>query len=158
MYYLCVSTEAEHDVVDEVLKHKVVVIVGRSQLNILDDELVQHDVHRDHGLLQLIEVAVVLLRDLTPQHLGPDTASQTVRTTSLEILLRQRRVIHVQHLHSQLIPDTIMMMMILVKMMMMILIIMMIQLLMILILQSCSAKMKFFVMLNVKEKFHFFRA
>ena len=25
-------------------------------------------------------------------------------------------------------------------------------------LQSCSAKMKFFVMLNVKEKFHFFRA
>ena len=129
MYYLCVSTEAEHDVVDEVLKHKVVVIIGRGQLHILDDELVQHDVHRDHRLLQLIEVAVVLLRDLTPEHLGPDTTSQTVRTTSLEILLRQRRVIHVQHLHSQLIPDTIMMMMMIQMMTLMMILILMIPLL-----------------------------
>ena len=36
-------------------------------------------------------------------HLGPDTASETVRTASLEIFLTERRVIHVQHLDPELV-------------------------------------------------------
>ena len=49
--YLSVPAEAEHDVVDLVLEDEVVVIIGGSQLDILDDELIQHDVYCDHCLL-----------------------------------------------------------------------------------------------------------
>ena len=58
---LSVPTEAKHDVVNLILEHEVIIIVGGSQLDVLDDELVEHDVHRDHRLLQLIVVHLVLL-------------------------------------------------------------------------------------------------
>ena len=48
---LSVPAEAEHDVVDLVLEDEVVVIIGGGQLDILDDELIQHDVYCDHCLL-----------------------------------------------------------------------------------------------------------
>ena len=102
--HLRVTAEAQHDVVDLVLEHKVVVIVGGGQLYVLDDKFVQHDVNSDHSLLEFIIVTVVLLRYLTTEDLGPDTASETVRTSSLEIFLGQRSMVHVQHLDPQLVP------------------------------------------------------
>ncbi len=57
---LGVPAEAEHDVVDLVFKHEVVIIVGGGQLDVLDDELVQHNVHSNHRLLQLIVVHLIL--------------------------------------------------------------------------------------------------
>ena len=55
-------------------------------MNILNDEFVQHDVHSDDGLLELVVVHVVLLRYLTAEYLSVHTATETVGTTSLEKL------------------------------------------------------------------------
>ena len=51
-----------------------------------DDE---HAIHRNDGLLQLVVVAVVLLRDGGAEHLGPHHAAQAVRTPALQVLLAQ---------------------------------------------------------------------
>ena len=75
----------------------------RTTLVNLNDEFVQHDVHSDDGLLQLVVIQVVLLSDLTAEDLGVDTASQTVRTASLEELLGERGVVHVEDFHAQLV-------------------------------------------------------
>ena len=58
--HLSVPAEAEHDVVDLVLEYKVVVIICGSQLNVLDDELVQHYVYGDYRFLQLVVVHLIL--------------------------------------------------------------------------------------------------
>ena len=73
---------------DDVLEDEVVVVVGRGELDVLDDELVEHDVVLDDGRLEAVEVLHVLGRDLRPQDLGPQFAPKTVRGAALQELLR----------------------------------------------------------------------
>ena len=40
---------------NEVFKYKVVVVVGCGQLNVFDDQLVNHDVVRNYGLLKIMK-------------------------------------------------------------------------------------------------------
>lgn len=41
--------EAEHDLVEDVFEHEILVVIGGRQLDVLEDELVHDHVHVPHG-------------------------------------------------------------------------------------------------------------
>ena len=47
---------------NEVFKYKVVVVVGCCQLNVFDDQLVNHDVVRNYGLLKIMKTFLINLQ------------------------------------------------------------------------------------------------
>jgi len=42
--YFCISAEAEENLEEDVLEDKVIVVIGCSQANILQDQLVDHQI------------------------------------------------------------------------------------------------------------------
>lgn len=85
---------------NDVFEDEVVVVVSRGELDVFDDELVQHDVVLDDGLLETVEVLHVLGGHLGPQYLGPQLAPQAVRRTALQELLREGRVVRLNDLRK----------------------------------------------------------
>lgn len=52
--------EAQHDLVEDVFKYKVLVVVGGSQLDVLEDELVHYHVHVPDGCFEVVPMRQML--------------------------------------------------------------------------------------------------
>lgn len=46
-----VAREAEHDLIDDIFEHKVLVVVGCCQLNVFEHEFVNDEIRAEHVLL-----------------------------------------------------------------------------------------------------------
>lgn len=103
-----VAREAQHDLVDDVLEHKVLVVVRRGQLNVFEHQFVDYEVCAEHISFQVLPHVVMLKRkslaqrilieklsyvifEFTSEHNGPQPASNGCRREAfLEDLLTQR--------------------------------------------------------------------
>ncbi len=91
-FYLCVAAEAEHGLVDEILKDEVLVVIGGRQLDVLDDELVNHEVIGDDRLLEQLVARHILVRHLAAQDLGPHAPAQAVQWPRLQYRSQLRSI------------------------------------------------------------------
>lgn len=55
-----VAREAQHDLVDDVLEHKVLVVVRRGQLNVFEHQFVDYEVCAEHIGFQVLPHVVML--------------------------------------------------------------------------------------------------
>jgi hypothetical protein len=93
LQYSRVSTKSQKDLEYDILKDKVVVIVGRSQLDIFDNEFVDHDIIVYDSLDEILMIIHIFVRHFAAQDLSPDLATEAVRTASFQKFLTQRRMI-----------------------------------------------------------------
>lgn len=80
---LCVPREAQHDLVEDILKHKVLIVICGRELDILEHQLVHNQIRHHDCALEGIPVFSLMSINVTAQDEGPQLPPNRSRSAAL---------------------------------------------------------------------------